>query len=152
MAVEVKKDADGNFEIKVDDQTLSANAANARLLLAHLAQLIRPETASERSDRTAKFLDQLGRASDTGIQGLLRTADHDDILVLLKIAEDDETLHGKLYANMTGKSAKIFAEDVAFKYDAEIPGLIVEDAVARLIGTAKRLVDNGTMSFSNPAP
>lgn len=152
MAVEVKKDAGGNFVIKVDEQSLVVDPKNARLVLAHLAQLIRPETAAQRSDRTAEFLAQLRTASDSGIQNLLRGADHDDVLVLLKLAEDDTPLRDKLYGNMTSKSAQIYAEDVEFKFQSELPGILVEDAMGRLRQTARELVENGTLKYEKPAP
>lgn len=152
MAVEVKKVAGDNIEITVDDQRLTVDPKNARVILAHLAQIIRPETASQRSEGTAKFLNQLRNASDSGIQGLLRSADHDDVLVLLKLAEEDTTLRTKLYGNMTPKSAQLYAEDLEFKFQAELPGILVEDAVHRLIQTANELIENGTLKFKKPTP
>lgn len=152
MAVEVKKDASGNFEIHVDNQSLVVDPKNARAILAHLAQLIRPETASQRSEGAAKFLNQLRHASGSGIQGLLRSADHEDVLVLLKLSEEDNALRAKLYGNMTPKSAQMYAEDVEFKFQADLPGILVEDAVRRLIKTANELVENGTLKYEKPAP
>ena len=65
-------------------------------------------------------------------------ADNGDVLVLLKAAENDRALQEILYANMSPRSRKIFAEDLAYKYKDGVPGAEIGAAIARLVRVAEK--------------
>lgn len=147
MAIEVKRNAEGGIDITVDNQLIGLDDDGARELAALLSHVLQPESAEQRSERAQRFLIRLRSANDTGIQGLLQNAAHEDVLVLLKSAEDDATLKQRLYANMTDRSAQIYAEDLQFRSQEEMPALVAEDALSRLMQAADQLADDGTLTF-----
>ena len=57
--------------------------------------------------------------------------------MLLKAAENNRALLDKLYANMSERSRKIFAEDLAYKYEDGVPGSEVGAAIGRLVRVAR---------------
>jgi flagellar motor switch protein FliG len=88
-------------------------------------------------------------ANDLGIQRLLRVAKHDDILVLLKIAESDKITLNKFYGNMTETLKKMIAEDLDFQFSNDVPGAAIKEAINRLAKIAKDLEDEGTLIYGN---
>ena len=80
-------------------------------------------------------------------KALLRTAAHDDILVLLHSSEDKTELHNKLYGNMSDNSVKLYMEDLLFQFREGVPGYRFDAAMLRLIETAETLVGEGALNF-----
>ena len=73
-----------------------------------------------------------------------RIADHGDVLVLLKTAEGDGELLGKLYGNMSERSRKMCEEDLDFKFKESFPDADAEMAIGRLSEAANELEKRGT--------
>lgn len=147
MAVEVKQLSDDEIEITVDGASVSMDAEAARRLAEQLAQLLNSGSAVDESDRTIGFLRGLGTANDVGIQNLLRAAADDDVLVLLKLTENQPAVTRKLYDNMTERSAKIYAEDLQFKFQDALPETVAAEALDRLSKIASELAGDGTLTF-----
>lgn len=147
MAIEVKRNSRGGIDVTVDDHTIGLDQNGAKELSALLSHVLDPASVDERSARAQQFLYNLRLANDAGIQGLLRNASHDDVLVLLKSAEDDEVLKGRLYANMTDRSAQLYDEDLQFRFQEEMPSILVENALSRLMEAAAQLANDGMLTF-----
>jgi hypothetical protein len=152
MEIEAKRNDEGGIDLQVGGQTVVLDEADARELNARLSHALAPEPAELRSQRVQEFLLRLRSANDSGIQGLLRNAGHDDVLILLKSAEEDAPLRARLYANMTERSAQLFAEDLQFRFNDELPALLAEEALSRLMVAADQLADDGTLTFEGPHP
>ena len=93
---------------------------------------------------------RLRAANDTGIQALLRSAAHDDILVLLHSSEQDAALKEKLYSNMSGNSIKMYVEDLLFEFREGVPGYRFDSAMLRLIDTVEAMTRAGTLTIGKP--
>ena len=63
-----------------------------------------------------------------------------------KAAENNHALLEKLYTNMSERSRKIFAEDLAYKYKDGVPSSEVGAAIGRLMRVVRDLQDE-----ENPA-
>ena len=148
MAVEIKQLSDDEIEITVDGASVSMDAEAAGRLAEQLALLLNSGSAVYESDRTISFLRGLGTANDVGIQNLLRAADDDDVVVLLKLTENKPAVTRKLYDNMTERSAKIYAEDLQSKFQDALPETAAAaKALDRLIKIASELASDGTLTF-----
>ena len=93
------------------------------------------------------FDSKLSSASDSGIQSLLRTASHDDILVLLHSSEKDTALKKKLYGNMSENSIKMYIEDMLFQFSDGVKSYQFDEAMTRLIKTVETLVEQGALTY-----
>ena len=111
--------------------------------------MLLPGTPSEvGSDaETRQFLNWIARANDLGIQALLLKADRDDILALLKAAEQNERVLDRFYANMSVTSRKIFAEDLTYKFGDDVPPARINTAIGRLAEAARVLERDGALTF-----
>jgi hypothetical protein len=147
MHTEVKELADGSLEITVGERVITLSRDEAEAVHFHLMEYMRPETAEEMTQRHAAFLARLRGANRTGVQALLRAGTHDDILVLLRLAEGDERLTRKLYGNMTENAIKLYVEDLVFKYKQGVPRHLADAALGRLETAVDALVANGTLKF-----
>ncbi|MBT7266639.1 MAG: hypothetical protein HN884_07180, partial [Rhodospirillaceae bacterium] len=96
-----------------------------------------------------ELLDNLARANDNGIQSLLRLAEHDDVVILLKTSEEDEALKKKLYSNMTENAIKMFVEDMVFLMREGVPNYKFDEAMTRLIKSVEELTENGTLTIES---
>jgi hypothetical protein len=147
MVVEVKQLEDGGVEITFGERTITFTRDEAQAVHFHLTEFLRPETAEEIAERHAAFLARLRGANRTGIQALMRTGTHDDVLILLRMAEGDDRLTRKLYGNMTENAIKLYVEDLVFKYKQGVPGHLADAAVNRLGIAVDILVADGTLKF-----
>jgi flagellar motor switch protein FliG len=147
MKVSIKQTADDGFVLSFDDTQIAATSADLKALLLVVSEVLTPAPDQEKVDPARRFIDQIKTANDAGIQMLLRAADEDDLLVLLKHAESDAVLLEKFYGNMSERSHKIFAEDLSFKFKDKVTPAQVSAAVERLIIAARTLEENGTLVF-----
>ncbi len=143
MEVSVTKLASESYRLRLGDTEIDVAEADLKVLLLQIAKLVPPGAGFEKSaeEQTREFMSLIGAAGDVAIQKFLLLADNGDILVLLKVAENDRALHEKLYANMSERSRKIFAEDVAYKYKDGVPSSEVGAAIGRLMGVVKESQD-----------
>jgi flagellar motor switch protein FliG len=151
MKISVKKAAPDVYALSLDDTELALDGADIKTLLLEITRILAPaeEVARTAKDRVRDFLRHIKNANDVGLQKFLLVADHDDVLVLLKAAEDDKALSRKFYSNMSERSRKIFIEDLAYKFRQEVSGSQIAAAISRLIGVAKELEDEGTLVYEN---
>jgi flagellar motor switch protein FliG len=147
MSVTVKRLADDRYAITSEGTELVLDTAALEELHAELTEILRPDTAAEKRAQRHAFMEKLATASDVGIQALLITAGHDDILVLLRAAESAPALSEKLHANMTEKSARLYAEDLSFMFRDAIPVHRLDEATQRLIALVDDLAEAGTLTF-----
>ena len=150
MNITVTKIAPGQFSLTLDAQAIELGERDLKTLWMRIEDALRPEDRAKREEQFKSFLSRLAGANDSGIQALLRTAAHEDILVLLYSSEQDESLKKKLYGNMSENSIKMYVEDLLFAFREGVPGYRVDDAMLRLIGTVDKMVDAGTLSFKSP--
>lgn len=150
MRIAVKKTENGDIAIAFDDKQVTLNGAETKTLLLELTKVLIPEAAMAKSaeKRAEDLVGKIKSANDIGIQKLLRMAEHDDLLVLLKHGEADPALTSKIYGNMTEKSRKIFAEDLAYQFKEAVSDEALGKAVGRIAVTARELEDEGSLTYS----
>lgn len=140
MAVSVIKLAPESYRLRLGDTEVDVAEADLKVLLLQITKLLAPVGGFEKSaeEQIREFMDVIGAAGDVAIQKFLLLADNGDILVLLKTAENDSALLNKLYTNMSPRSRKIFAEDLAYKYKDGVPGSEIGAAIGRLVRVAEQ--------------
>ena len=151
MKITVKKAAPDVFALSFDDTEVALEGGDIKNLLLQITKLLAtdPEAVKSPEDRTREFLRHIKNADNVGLQKFLLVADHDDVLVLLKIAENDKALLRKFYGNMSERSRKIFVEDLVYQFKEGVPSAQVTAAVKRLIGVAGDLETEGTLVYEN---
>ncbi|MGB0683480.1 MAG: FliG C-terminal domain-containing protein [Magnetovibrionaceae bacterium] len=148
MRLDVTKKSDGSFEVLIGQTKLRLHETDIKHLLVLLTGALVPgaEAGKSADERAHDFVERLKTTEDVAIQNFLRAADEKDVLILLKIAERDEKLGSKLYANMTERSAKLFREDLQFAFrDGVGEGDLVR-AMGRMMGVVERLEAQGRFS------
>ena len=148
MKVSIKQTAADGFVLSFDDTQITATSADLKELLLVVSGVLVPAPDQETVDPARRFVDQIKTANDAGIQMLLRAANEDDLLVLLKHAESDAALLDKFYGNMSERSRKIFAEDLTYKFKDKVTTAQVSAAVERLIIAARGLEENGILVYA----
>ena len=143
MEVSVTKMAPESYRLRLGDAEIDVAEADLKILLLQIAKLLPPGTGFEKSaeEQTRELMDAIGAAGGVAIQKFLLLADNGDILVLLKVAENEAALLEKLYANMSERSRKIFAEDLAYKYKEGVPSSEIGAAIGRLMRVVKESQD-----------
>ena len=86
MKITVKEDGEGLYSISFDGTEVRLDARDLKELLMQATQMLAPSSAmAQKADAHRRdFMARLSGAGDVGIQALIQTADHDDIVVLLK--------------------------------------------------------------------
>lgn len=148
MGVTVTKLADERYQILFGDNRIDVSAEDIEHLHSQLLEILRPETVVEKQNHHKEFLAQLLRANDSGIQALLRIADHDDAVLLLTACEDDPALKKKLYGNMTENAIKMFVEDMTFLMRDGVSAYKFDKAISRLIKSVEDLTKDGAFIVS----
>ena len=147
MDIRVKQDNDETYDLVFDEITIPVSIGDMERLHYQLSSILRPTTVQEKKARHRAFLNKLKSAEDSGIQALMQTAVHDDILVLLHSSEQDMSLKKKLYTNMSENSMKIYQEDLVFQFREGLPDYRLDEAMTRLLKTAESLAKNGILKF-----
>ena len=145
--IDINKIDDQTYQVIFDDQILSFSITDLERLHHRLSAILRPETVREKRARQQTFLTKLKDAEDSGIQALLRSVGHDDILVLLHFSENDEALKEKLYRNMGKNSMKMYAEDLLFQFQEGVPDYLFDEAMTRLIKSAENLIQDDVLNY-----
>lgn len=147
MKISVGKTPQGAITLAFDDTRVSLSLAETKVLLLELTRVLLPQAtvAPNPTAKAEQLVAQIKAAKDLGIQKLLRVADHDDLLVLLKFGEKDPGLTTKIYGNMTAKSRQIYAEDLAYRFKEGVPEDLLGKATARLAAAVRDLESEGTL-------
>lgn len=146
MRISAKRTENGTFVLHFDNTEVTLSAADLRSLLLQITRILTPDAM--KADKDVEMLaDAIGGKvkdmNDVGVQHFIQAADDEDILVLLKLGEEDDTLLNKLYGNMSDHLATVFEEDVGFKYGNGMPDSLARSAVKRLNATMDRLRADG---------
>lgn len=151
MKISVTKAAPDVYVLTIDETEVALDGSALKTLLVEVTRVLAPtaDIAATDEDRARNFARRIKNANDMGIQKLLLVCDHDDLLVLLKLGEQDKALLRKFYGNMSDRLRKIFAEDLAFKFKDGVPRGRIRDAVDRLSRTARDLEGEGTLVYEN---
>lgn len=150
MDITVTKDEKGAIVIAFDQNKVTLNGAETKALLLGITKVLLPEGAMGKNaaTRAQEFIQRFKAANDQGIQKFLRVAEHDDLLILLKVGEADTALTGRIYGNMTEKSHKIFAEDLAYRFEGGVADDELGQAIGRLSVIARDLENEGTLQYT----
>jgi hypothetical protein len=151
MKISVKKAAPDVYALSLDDVELALDGAELKALLVEITRILAPaaDIGKTPRDRAQDFLRHIKNANDVGLQKYLLAAAHDDVLVLLKVAENDKALLRKFHSNMSERSRKIFIEDLAYKFREEVSETRMTAAIDRLAGLARELESDGTLVYEN---
>jgi len=147
VSVSVRRMENERFQLSIDGHEVILDGPSYRALVEDMTAILRTPDGRGSDDETRDFLLNIRRGSDVGIQALLRVAEHDDVLALLKASEKDERAHTKLFANMGEVSRKIFVEDVSFRYAKGVPAGEINNAIHRLGTTIREIEKEGTPVF-----
>jgi len=105
-----------------------------------------PELAEKIQDSMLVF-ENLMDLDDRGMQALLREVSTDLLILALKGA--DPGMHEKVFANMSKRAAEILRSDMEAQGPVRISE--VESAQREIVGTARRLADEGTLMLRTGA-
>ena len=145
MKISVCEDGRGGYSVSFDDTEIRLDARDLKELLIQAAEVLAPSAAFEKkadADRRV-FMARLSDADDVGIQALIQTADHDDIVVLLKASGHGNELFEKLIRNMSETNRKIFLEDMDYKFQNDALDSMVRAAFSRLHRVVEQLEEDG---------
>jgi hypothetical protein len=148
MRIAIRPSEPNAFVLSFDETEIKLSRNEVKALLLELTRTLLPEgsiVASPR-ERAQALIRRVSRADNVGIQRLFGVARHDDLLVLLKLAEGDEALKERLFGNMSERSRKIFVEDLSFRFSEGLPDEQIGSAVDRLARAAKRLEEDGSLT------
>jgi hypothetical protein len=151
MKITAKKAVPDVYSISFDDTESALEGNDLKSLLIQITRLLSPASDGARSgeDRRKEFIRHIKNADDVGLQKFLLAADHEDILILLKVAENDKALLKKFYANMSERSRKICIQDLVYKYKDGVSAAQVTAIIGRLGAIAKDLEIEGTLVYEN---
>jgi len=151
MKIAVTKSSNNTFEISFGEQTISVGLDDLKSLLMEVTRVLVPggSLGKESAGQASDLVSRMKSADDVGIQKFIPSVDEDDILILLKYGEDDEALLKKFYSNMSERSRKMHAEDMAYKFQNGIPAGQLEAAVSRLLKTAQEMEEDGSLTFAS---
>jgi hypothetical protein len=150
MEVKVTRLAPDAFLLRLAETEAILDSRDLQTLMEQIAEIMPPGSEVQRAtlgERYRAFVARLKTANGLGIQGLLRAADRDDILVLLKAGEQDDVLRGKFYVNMTARARKMLDEDLRYRFREGISQAAVEEALRRLAQIVQRLESEGILEF-----
>ena len=151
MKITVKKAAPDVYALSFDDTEVALEGDDVKTLLVEITRILAPgaQMVKNAQQRTRDFVRRIKNADDVGIQKFLLLCARDDILVLLKVAEDDKALVRKFYGNMSERSRKVFVEDLVFKFKDEIPAARITAAIDNMSEIARQLEGEGTLIYEN---
>ncbi|MBT4464049.1 MAG: hypothetical protein HOC60_05140, partial [Rhodospirillaceae bacterium] len=140
MKINARKVAPDVYAITFDDTEVVFEGGDIKTLLLEVMKLLAPGGSTKKaSEQNKEFLRHIKNANDVGIQKLLLLAKHEDLLVLLKKAEDDQLVQDKFYNNMSETNRKMFVEDLNYQFQGDLPSGRENDSFKRLIAMAKEL-------------
>ena len=147
MAISVEKTDDGKFRLQIGDAEVMLGMGEIKILLAEIVAQMAPGAAPDPAKKLRDLLGRIKTANDVGIETLIRSANDDDVLVMLKTAEADADLSEKLYRNMSERTRKMYREDLNFRYRDDIPPGDIRRAADQLAKQAKALEGEGLLTY-----
>jgi flagellar motor switch protein FliG len=145
MNITVTEDGEGGYLISFDGTEIKLGTRDMKELLVQAAGVLAPSSSMVKKVEAHQhdFMTRLRGAGDVGVQAFIQTADHDDIVVLLKFSENDEELRRKLFHNMSDTNRKIFLEDLEYKFQDNVADSLVRAALERLERVVEELEADG---------
>ncbi|MBF0246471.1 MAG: hypothetical protein HQL36_00135 [Alphaproteobacteria bacterium] len=146
MKISVKQTQHGIFSVAFDDVAHTLTTSELKRMLMAAVKALSPGAVPTISpdDEARELGERLKSASPPGLQRFLMSVRDDDLLLLLKLTEDDQDLHATLFANMSQHKHTMLAEDLQYRFhDGEIPADAQEDALHRILQVANQLAHEG---------
>jgi flagellar motor switch protein FliG len=125
-AAEILNFVDRSIEAKINEQITEADA----------------DLATKIQDLMFTF-ENIGDIDDRGIQALLREVSTDNLVLAMKGCDD--SIKDKIFKNMSSRAAEMLREDLESKGPVKLSE--VEGAQKEILGIARRLADEGTISL-----
>ncbi len=121
MKIAVEKLSNDTFTLRFGDTEVGLSRHDIKTLLVKVMEAIHPGGAPGRSpdEPAAEVSRRVMTLSDVQVQSLLRTVDEADVLVLLKVSENNRPLLGRLYGNMSERWRAMYQEDLRGKFEDE---------------------------------
>ncbi len=125
-AAEILNFVDRSIEAKINEQITEADA----------------DLATKIQDLMFTF-ENIADIDDRGIQALLREVSTDNLVLAMKGCDD--AIKDKIFKNMSSRAAEMLREDLESKGPVKLSE--VEGAQKEILGIARRLADEGTISL-----
>lgn len=125
-AAEILNYVDRSVEAKINEQITEADA----------------DLATKIQDLMFTF-ENIADIDDRGIQALLREVSTDNLVLAMKGCDD--TIKEKIFKNMSSRAAEMLREDLESKGPVKLSE--VEGAQKEILGIARRMADEGTISL-----
>jgi len=144
MRIHVSKDKSGTFVISFDETMVTLSGKDLKILLLEIMQAF-GSTGQDAIRETSyeRFFARVKEADDISLQTFIQVAAHDDLVILVKLAEKDDTVRDKLFHNMSDNNRKIFLEDAEYRFQENVPADHVDLALLRLTQVCDTLRDEG---------
>jgi hypothetical protein len=151
MKITAKRVTPDVYSLNLGGTEVALEGKDLKILVAEINRVMGAEAGPGKTmaQRTGDFLRNMRNANAVGVQALLRTADQEDVLVLLKIAEKDKVLSDKFNANMSERSRKMLMEDLSYKFRDGLPGPQAAASMTRLLDLADQMEAAGTLVYEN---
>lgn len=152
MKISVGRTPPGDVVLAFDDLRVTLDAAQTKTLLLELTRVLMPTPAVAATARrlAERVAERIKAGGDIGIQRLLRVAQRDDLLALLRFGEGDAALLARMYGNMTEKSRRMYAEDLAYRFKDGVSDDLLGRAANRVAVAIRELEDEGAFSAGHP--
>lgn len=154
MKISIKQVAPDVYALSFDDVTVAVDGHDLKMLLSQVAQLLGPKTSpppatatTPKPDPRRDFIGRLGAANDIGLQALVRTVSHDDLLAVLKFAEADAAFCRRIFATMSERSATVVREDLHYKFGGGISEAVLDAALQRVMAATRKLESDETLIY-----
>ena len=95
-------------------------------------------------DTVAEMLNLADRATDKGIQSMLKEVDNDDLALALKTASQE--LKDKIFKNMSERASQLIKEDMEYMGPVRVSD--VEAAQQKIVDVVRRLEESGEIIVS----
>ncbi|NQV47499.1 MAG: hypothetical protein HQ504_06920 [Rhodospirillaceae bacterium] len=150
MKIDARKVAPDVYQIDFDDTEVVLEGSDLKALLLQVMKVLAPAGSTKKEEEKSKeFVRHIKNANDMGIQKLLLVAEHEDVLVLLKTAEEDDVLTNKFFSNMSDNNRKMFEEDLNYKFKDKLPAGRTRKAMTRLMAICKELEADESLVYEN---
>lgn len=147
MKITAEKVSANTFRIAFGDTHVSLDARQLKTLLAEVVGVIAPDIGvrANPQDIFKSLCATLKDADPVGVQKFILSAEDEDILILLKMGENDENFLETLYANMSARARKMYEEDLGFRFTEGIPKADMRRAMENLNQLSLKLHDDGML-------
>lgn len=147
--IQVAQTGEQEYELRVDEMRATLARPQLKALLLQLTEALLPGSGlSEKAlQANLKWLKKLQTVDGPGMQALLSEVDPDDLLVVLKLTEEDAAFQKKVFDNMSANKAKMCREDLEFRMTEPPPDWEANLAIERVMVTARRLSQNDRLTF-----